>query len=173
MTYRRKIFITLSALGMLGGAAVLAHAGPYGSGMKNPGRFFSLLDANHDGVVTRDELRAAPMTRFAKLDANGDGKVTAAEIDAAIKKRLVRRVPGTRYRMLARMDANGDGVVTSDEIMQKRMRLFARADRNGDGKVTKEEAAMLRRKYARGMKWKKKRHMRGMGGAGFRGQMGN
>ena len=183
MTRTGRILIAFSALGMLGGAAVLAHAGPHGEGMKgpammNPGRIFSRLDANHDGVVTKEEAQKAPMMRFAKLDADGDGKATVAEIDAAIKKRLERRIPAIRYRLLARLDANGDGIVSSDEVKQKRMRLFARADRNGDGKVTKEEAAMLRRHFMKGKRgmrkmMMRKMMMRGMGGAGFRGQMGD
>jgi len=38
------------------------------------------LDANGDGVVSRDEFLAAARQRFAKMDANGDGFISADEI---------------------------------------------------------------------------------------------
>jgi Ca2+-binding EF-hand superfamily protein len=43
------------------------------------------LDANHDGVITRDEVAANPkaMKRFEAADADHDGRVTAEEAAAA------------------------------------------------------------------------------------------
>lgn len=43
------------------------------------------LDANHDGVLTRDEVAANPkaMKRFEAADADHDGRVTAEEAAAA------------------------------------------------------------------------------------------
>jgi Ca2+-binding EF-hand superfamily protein len=43
------------------------------------GRLFQHADANHDGVVTRDESLAAADALFTKLDANADGLVTKEE----------------------------------------------------------------------------------------------
>ena len=75
-------------------------------------RHFDAIDANHDGQVTFDELRAAMQAKrgelgrkvFAKLDANGDGKVSREEFLAQAAARFDR------------MDANKDGVVTPDEM---------------------------------------------------------
>jgi hypothetical protein len=77
---------------------------------------FKEMDANQDGVVTKDELAAAMAARmgrtpspervdmmFKMIDADGDGKATAAEAQAAA---------GARFDM---MDANHDGTLTPEE----------------------------------------------------------
>ena len=160
----RLITIALAAA-LSGAAAMSASAGPMGGegmarhgGPAYMGRLFNRLDANHDGVVTREEAAGAPMPRFDRMDAKADGKVTAEEIDAAITKRLQKRVIRMRYKLLGRLDANGDGIVGRDEFQAKRMAMFKRADLNGDGKVDKAEAQALR-KQARRMKRRMMRRM--------------
>jgi len=184
MKTTHKFLLALTIAGLAGSAAALAQEGSGGMGMERhggpayAGRLFNRLDANHDGVVTREEVTNAPMKRFDRLDANHDGKATAEEIDAAIMKRLQKRVVKMRYRLLGRLDANGDGVVSREEAQAKKMALFERADLNGDGKVDKAEAAALRHK-AKGMKRRMKmrmmrRMMRGQGGMGrMPAQMGD
>lgn len=43
-------------------------------------RLVRRIDANGDGLVTRDEFIAAAKQRFARLDRNGDGFIDAAEL---------------------------------------------------------------------------------------------
>lgn len=43
---------------------------------------FSKIDANHDGVVTLEESRAAWSAWFKRLDSNGDNVVTSDEVKA-------------------------------------------------------------------------------------------
>lgn len=43
---------------------------------------FGMLDANHDGVITKAEADA----HFAKIDANHDGKITREEFMQFMKK---------------------------------------------------------------------------------------
>ena len=181
----RLITIAL-ATALSGAAAMSASADPSGEGMARHGgpaymgRLFNRLDANHDGVVTREEAAGAPMPRFDGMDANGDGKVTAEEIDAAITKRLQKRVIRMRYRLLGRLDANGDGIVGRDEFQAKRMAMFKRADLNGDGKVDANEAQALRKQARRMKRRMMRRMMRGrmmrqrgmMRGGMMRGGMG-
>jgi len=40
---------------------------------------FTIFDANHDGVISSDEIAAAPAA-LAKLDTNHDGRITATEL---------------------------------------------------------------------------------------------
>jgi Ca2+-binding EF-hand superfamily protein len=40
-------------------------------------------DSNHDGRLSREEQRAAPMTLFDRLDTNRDGRIDAGEMSAA------------------------------------------------------------------------------------------
>merc|ERR1711871_529736 len=42
-------------------------------------RTYTAMDADGDGIVTAEELRAARMATKARLDLDGDGKVTASE----------------------------------------------------------------------------------------------
>lgn len=70
---------------------------------------FDALDANHDGQLSLDELRAARHHgRFAKAfqraDANGDGRISRDEFLAQAQARFDR------------LDANHDGFVTVEEM---------------------------------------------------------
>jgi len=42
----------------------------------DPSRRFDAMDANHDGLLDRSEIRVALTGRFHKLDRNGDGLIT-------------------------------------------------------------------------------------------------
>lgn len=53
--------------------------GEHGMGM----RMMGMADANHDGVVTRDEVLAAAAQHFTMRDANRDGNLTKEERAAA------------------------------------------------------------------------------------------
>lgn len=81
---------------------------------------FDAVDANRDGQVAFEELRAFhQQARGARvlrlLDADGDGKVSKAEALTAAERRFDRA------------DANGDGFVTPEEARAARgMRHAAR-----------------------------------------------
>ena len=60
--------------------------------------WFSKLDANGDGKLSPDELKA--------IDANGDGKISAEEAKAY-------GIPEGQFNKL---DVNGDGFITQDEM---------------------------------------------------------
>ena len=61
-----------------------------GGGMQ---RGFEAMDANHDGVITMDEWKAAGRRedRFAMIDADHDGKITREEMRAAMEKMRAMR----------------------------------------------------------------------------------
>lgn len=64
---------------------------------------FKAMDANHDGVLTENELGPNGARMMQRLDTNHDGKVTLDEMIAATLARFDRA------------DANHDGVVTPEE----------------------------------------------------------
>jgi hypothetical protein len=49
------------------------------------------IDANGDGIITRDEFGARALKRFDRADANGDGVVTQEERTAMKEGRKARR----------------------------------------------------------------------------------
>jgi Ca2+-binding EF-hand superfamily protein len=71
---------------------------------------FDQVDANRDGQLTREEMRAFHQARAAKVrgDANNDGKVSRDEFMARAAERFQR------------LDVNQDGFVTADEARAKR-----------------------------------------------------
>jgi hypothetical protein len=52
---------------------------------------FDRLDTNHDGILSRDEVRAARSTMFDRIDTDRSGTATLAEIEAAKAKAQERR----------------------------------------------------------------------------------
>lgn len=90
---------------------------------------FNAMDKDHNGLVTREEMRATAKARmdaraaerFKKLDANGDGGVTQAEIDAARKQGEAER--------FKKLDTNGDGKLSQAEMEAGRKAMMG--DRRG------------------------------------------
>lgn len=105
---------------------------PYAS-RHNHGEFgmklFDQIDANHDGSITKDELKAFHRAKFDTIDSNHDGKITEAEAKAAKREGSYKKMG----------DKNKKGHVTFDETFAEEDAHFADADSNHDGKVTKEE----------------------------------
>jgi Ca2+-binding EF-hand superfamily protein len=75
---------------------------------------FRKLDANNDGVVTKEELREhaeqARENAWKKLDTDGDGALSIDEF------------PG-RDNVFKRIDADGDGLLTKEELAAAREKL--------------------------------------------------
>jgi hypothetical protein len=90
---------------------------------------FDRFDANHDGILSREEIKAARATMFDRIDTEHSGTATIAEIEAGkvyaqerMTQRLARLVqlraegptPSERF---AAMDANHDGKINRDEFV--------------------------------------------------------
>ena len=95
---------------------------------------FNALDKDHNGQITREEIRATAKERmdaragerFKKFDANGDGGVTQAEIDAARKQGEAER--------FKKLDTNGDGKLSQAEMEAGRKAMMGdRGGRRGPG----------------------------------------
>ena len=113
-----------------GPGAMKMHDGP----MHDPAKAFDRLDANKDGMISRDE--------FAK------GR------EMRIEKRIVMRDNGGNHgakhgsgmgggmgggHMIAMADANHDGRVTLAEAETMALQHFDKMDANRDGQVTRDE----------------------------------
>lgn len=119
-------------------AALLAAAGPLGAAEPSttrPPTVFAMLDADGDGRLTAQELRAAREQQVARFDGDGDGRLSAAEYQAwwldAAQQRL-----GRQFRA---DDGDGDGAITVEELVERSEALLRRRDRDRDGSLTAEE----------------------------------
>ncbi|MFV2035514.1 MAG: EF-hand domain-containing protein, partial [Halocynthiibacter sp.] len=103
---------------------------------------FNRLDADGDGVVTKEEAaNAKPKAghMLSRLDANNDGEVTSAEIDA--------KQTEMRDRLMKRFDVNGDGTINKADQTARIEKRFERFDTDKDGKVTREEAEKVMKEW--------------------------
>ena len=73
--------------------------GPRGGGMMR------IMDANGDGKVSRDEFITGSLRRFDMMDADHDGQLTKAERQAAMEAMRARM----EERMRERIQGGGDG----------------------------------------------------------------
>ena len=97
------------------------------------------LDADHDGVVTMDEVTADMKRAFAMYDRDKDGVITPAEIEAAGDIREGAAFAGFIYRHAIELDANNDSRLTLAEAMAAAKHIFDSADQDHDGKLTAAE----------------------------------
>lgn len=115
--------------------------GGRGPGSGPPRPLQIALDTNHDGVLSADEIAAAPQSLL-RLDRNGDGSLTPDELQPPSND-ATGATPDELTKQLMSFDRNGDGVLTPDELPARLQSLFARADTNHDGKITEQELHAL------------------------------
>lgn len=107
-------------------------------------------DANADGVITREEVRAKRSETFDNRDADLDGYLTEAELPKPPEGaggRFARFRGGEGG--LGRLDADGDAKVSRAEFVEAPQPGFDRADANGDGAVTREELDAVKARFGR------------------------
>ena len=83
---KNKMLLTMAAAAIMASAPAFAEDhGKEGMMHKegmHKGKMFEMMDANTDGMVSKDEFMADHMKRFEKMDANADGNVSKDEIEA-------------------------------------------------------------------------------------------
>ena len=115
---------------------VMIHEGP----MRDPGAAFDRLDANKDGVISRDEFTKAREQRIEKRIVMRE-KVKEARKDGRLgAMRKHHRMGGMGgARMIVMADTDQDGRITLTEAETLALQHFDQMDANRDGQVTREE----------------------------------
>ena len=158
MNIKRLALLTVAATTL---ATAAYAAGPSGG----PGGFLKSADLNKDGVIDQTEFQQSRDKWFADLDADKDGFVTADELKAfgdkmhaewakkhgdqagASKPDADKKHGDFSQRILQRVDTDKDGKISKAEFDAEGSKLFAKLDDNGDGKITENE--MPQRHWAR------------------------
>ncbi|MEO0938578.1 MAG: calcium-binding protein [Pseudomonadota bacterium] len=130
---------------LIGGALSLGAQAALAEGRAQPS--FAQLDADGNGEVTQEEMRAFGADRFAGADTDGNGALSRAELEAQASRMAQRRIE----RMMTRLDSDGDGVLSSSELAAQDMprragRMFKRADTDGSGGLSEAEFDAARAK---------------------------
>ncbi|MGB5353656.1 MAG: hypothetical protein WBN32_08610 [Woeseia sp.] len=115
-------------------------------------------DADNDGQISLSEFRAAHEQRieerFARLDLNADGLISDDEMQAAPRDRKGAEGKQRRHRkgmnpekLIERMDSDGSGGVSLQELEGKRFSpdstTFVAADVDGSGELSAEELSAM------------------------------
>lgn len=93
------------------------------------------FDTDDDGVISHKEFDARRQALFAEADANHDGKLNIDELKAYQDLRRQARLEA-RFKAL---DADGDGSISAAELAQPAERMWTRLDTDEDGAVTPDD----------------------------------
>lgn len=103
-------------------------------------------DMNQDGQVTQTEFMSAATTRFVNSDTNADGVLTKDEMKAARKARHSAHAD----KKFEGLDANADGFISKSEYDTKRAergeKMKKRRDANGDGVIDDADREIMKAK---------------------------
>ena len=108
------------------------------------------IDANSDGIVTREEAKAFPRLTadFDVADANKEGQLDAAEMNVH-REKMRGEMRAKAEQRWAEADKDGDGALTREDAQASMPGLaerFDKFDSNGDSKIGRDEMHNVRMK---------------------------
>ena len=110
---------------------------------KGPMASFETLDVDGNGEISLADMQEMAKTRFAITDANEDGAITLEELKAHRTAQMGDKGAKRVKRMFSKMDENDDGTLSFEELTAKMSsgKLIERLDTDGNGTVSAEEFA--------------------------------
>ena len=154
-----KYVASLTALA-LASAAVIAVAAPEGGARHGGFERLKQADTDANGLISRDEAKALPRIakHFDEIDANRDGQLSPDELRAFHEKMRAQHAQMREQRFAEhwkKLDTDGDGRVSLAEAKANAPRMaehFAQIDTNGDGFITPEEMKAAHQAHHRAAK---------------------
>ncbi|MFT3807016.1 EF-hand domain-containing protein [Arenimonas sp.] len=146
-----KKSLAVLALFAVAGVALAQSAGESPGPRRAHGDLFAERDGNKDGRISLAEWQQGEQARqkamFERIDADRDGLVTREEIQKQRgqrheRMRAQRDQRRDRMEKLRELDKDGDHALSRTEIGDRLPKLaenFERLDGNRDGKLTREE----------------------------------
>jgi Ca2+-binding EF-hand superfamily protein len=118
-----RIFFSIVALVVFVAFPVAGHA-------QQPKADASLQqwDADHDGIISLDEIKKAAIARFDLLDRKQKGTLTRNQLAGVLT-----------FQEFRRADTDKDGTIDKDEFLSVVMSRFQTADKDHDGTLDKKE----------------------------------
>lgn len=144
----RKILLAAAGAAVLAAGVAGVALAQSGGGADTGGRHgLFQADANSDGVLTRAEFDASRTSQFARLDADNNGQLSREEMRAQRGERGERGHRGGRdhrggpggHGGFEGADANNDGNITRDEFLARPIAMFDRLDANSNGVIEASE----------------------------------
>lgn len=176
----KSIISTITAAAILASASTFAYAASDDSNGKRGGkhrgpnieRMIEKLDANKDGGISLEEVKAHQGTIFTSVDANSDSSLTQDEFDMIKEMRKAEREAkkaangeqttetaqsddkdgkkrggkrgGKRGMSFDRLDADNSGSISLEEFTAHSDKMFDRMDRNDDGVINTDDVKRKR-----------------------------
>lgn len=106
-------------------------------GRADPVEMIRQADANHDGLISRDEFMSARAARFDKMDRNHDGYLDDADLPRFVSSRT--GAADKFHAAIQMADADHDGKVGREEFVDAGSRMFDMIDVNRDGAIDQGE----------------------------------
>lgn len=147
MTSKLTVAVATLALGLGGwglGSGAFAHPDEGGKRGERGDRMWDKLDEDGDGKIAIADVGNRAADRLSAADADNDGYVTRDEMKAAHEARRAER-QANRFP-----DADGDGVVTVVEYQNAAQERFRKLDANSDGVLSEDEMKTGQRGHRRG-----------------------
>lgn len=113
----------MTGIGALLALAFAGACGPAVRGQEARAEGFARVDANHDGVIDRDEWEQFSSRLFEGIDRDGDGQASAEELGQSF----------------VTFDYNQDDVIEGHEAPL----IIILGDADGDGRVSRDEFAII------------------------------